>query len=295
MVRALLLLPICLFFAPDYPQAPPEPVGGEAKPVSGSWQPLLGLLAVTPPAHFPADVPWPALAQSGRAASLRKLPFGDPLVFLEKCMERYDREVQGYECIMMKQDRVGKRLNSPEIIRAYFKERPFSVFMRWLQGGHGALCVLYVQGKYNNKMLVLPSILPGLIKVKEYDPEGKEARESGRYPITEFGIKIGTERTLKAWREARAQHALHVDFLGVYYVPKAGDRECYKLHRSRYAQPEEDGIMDYILYVDCETWLQVGSELRDAQGQLIGEYYFRDIRINPPFAPNQFDRSALKP
>jgi hypothetical protein len=289
MLRLLLLLPICLFFAPEYPQAPPEAVGGEAQPVSGAWQPQLGLLAVTPPASFPAGLSWPALAQSGRSASLRKLPLGDPLVFLEKCIERYDRDVQSYECLMLKQDRVGKRLNPPEIVKAYFKEQPFSVFMRWLQGGR-ARCVLYVKGENDGKMLAMLNRF--LIFPK--DPLGEEAKSSGRYPITEFGIKIGMERTLDAWRKARAEHTLHVKYLGVFYVPKAGDRACYKLHRSPYAHPEEDGIADYILYIDCESWLQVGSELRDAEGQLIGEYYFRDIRLNPQFAPNQFERSALK-
>ena len=73
---------------------------------------------------------------------------------------------------------------------------------------------------------------------------------------------------------------------------EAGDRLCYTLRRTC-VEPEEDNVTDVTIYIDKENWLQVGAVLKDASGRLIGEYMFRDLRINPEFKPNQFKRSAL--
>jgi len=259
MIRFLVLLPLCLPAAPTYPEEPAPPVHEDSQPVRDP----------------------------------EALPDPDPVAFMENCLRRYDQEVQGYACIMSKQERVNGHLYPEEIIQAYFKERPFSVFMRWLKGARQAKCALYVQGKNDGNMLILPTSLARFGIVLPKDPKGAEARQSGRYLITEFGIKIGMKRTLESWLEARAHHALHIEYLGVYRVAKAGERPCYKLRRTKYAHPEVDGITELTLYIDTQTWLQVGSELRDAKGELIAEYYFRDIHLNPRFAPNQFERSAL--
>ena len=300
MVRSLIVLLLCLPAAPDYPQQTAWPAPEDAQPVAGPTEScsLLALLAVTPQGMFPAALPWPALGQAGRptTSSSVPLPYADPVVFLEKCLERYDREVKGYSCILWKHERIERRLRPPEEVQATFRERPFSVFMRWLDlGESNAQCALYVEGQNAGKLLALPAGFKAFTGVWRKDTDGPEAKRSSRYPINEFGIKVAMERTLNSWRKARANNTLHVEYLGLYRVSLAGERVCYKLHRDRYNPPEEDGIADYTMYIDRETWLHVGSVLRDSSGQLIAEYYFRDIRLNPQFAPNQFDRSALTP
>src|SRR5262249_11210652 len=127
----------------------------------------------------------------------------------------------------------------------------------------------------------------------ERDPGGSDARQSGRYPLTEYGLKKATERVLKTWKAARAEGALHVEYLGVQKLKEAGDRECWVLCRSRYNRPENDGVTETTVWIDRETWLQLGSVVRGEGGRLIGEYYFRDIEFNPQFRPNQFEKSIL--
>ena len=46
-------------------------------------------------------------------------------------------------------------------------------------------------------------------------------------------------------------------------------------------------------HFDKETWLQVGTVLRDTEGRLLGEYFFRDVRLNPDIPASQFKRGAL--
>ena len=65
---------------------------------------------------------------------MEKLAAEDPISFLEVCMTRYEKEVQGYRCIFVKQEKVAGKLRDKEKLLCYFREKPFSVHMRWLEG-----------------------------------------------------------------------------------------------------------------------------------------------------------------
>jgi hypothetical protein len=271
-------------------------LGSVALLVAWTWRPLpaapvfgSGRVSVLDPASDDA-----ARSSDSKMAQLAK---DDPIAFLTECLARYDREVKGYRAVMQKQERIGGRLQPKEIINVCFKEKPHSVLLVWIEGARRAERALYVDGENNGKMLARPN---GLIARKvagdivERDVDGPDARQSGRYPLSEYGIKKGTERTLAAWSAARDQGALHVEFLGAQRVKEAGDRVCYKLRR-RYARPENDGVTELTVYVDKENLLQVGSVLKGGGGKLIGEYFFRDIELNPAFSDGQFARVALSP
>src|SRR5260370_37851018 len=85
------------------------------------------------------------------AAGLEKLARKDPVAFLENCLRRYQREVKGYTCVMQKQERVGDKLQSKEILEVTHREKPFSVLLRWQEGQRLADCALYVEGENKGK------------------------------------------------------------------------------------------------------------------------------------------------
>ena len=120
-----------------------------------------------------------------------------------------------------------------------------------------------------------------------------DVMQSRRFPISTFGIQKGTESTLVSMHKARARGALHVRYDGVFKVAELGDRECYKLVRTPYDPPELEGINEYTLYIDKELMLQTGSVLKNQKGELIAEYWFRDVLLNPEFKKDQFHRNAL--
>jgi len=65
----------------------------------------------------------------------KPLPVADPVEFLEKCLAEYDRRgIEGYRLVMHKQERLDGQLQPPEVIEVFFRARPYSVTMRWLQG-----------------------------------------------------------------------------------------------------------------------------------------------------------------
>src|SRR5205085_620564 len=144
---------------------------------------------------------------------------------LENCIRYYDRNIQGYRCVMFKREFLDGKLRDPERVESAFREKPFSVYMRWLEGARLAERALYVRGENNGMMRIRPRFLNIVVSK---DPDGTEAHRSGRYTIKEFGMKKGMENALDSWREAQKQHALHVEFLGEERLSQVGDRPCYK-------------------------------------------------------------------
>jgi hypothetical protein len=268
---------------------------------------LVALLVASAPLREPAltraaAAPDPAPTSDVTKAlpdslSMDHLAQNDPVAFLESCLDRYQREVRGYHLTMQKQERLNGKLQPKEIIDVCFREKPHSVYMCWIEGARKAERALYVEGENNGKMLARPNgaLARKLVgDVVERDVDGLDARQSGRYPLNQFGIKKATERTLAAWKAAKEQGKLHVEFLGVQKVKELGDRLCYKLRRT-YESPENDGVMELTTYVDKENWLQAGSVLKGEENKLIGEYFFRAIDLNPAFPPAQFTRNVLIP
>jgi hypothetical protein len=301
MTRLLLCLTLCVLLGLVYHNSQAtrqqEEKHGEQAVRAEPLRPgHLALLTAASPGGLPAGVPWAGLVQLGRAnlADSDPLPDPDPLTFMQKCLQRYDREVKGYNCILEKQERVAGSLHPREIVQAHFREKPFSVLMKWLKGAGKAQAALYVEGENNNHMLVLPAGFLRLVGVVERPLDHPDVKASGRFGIEEFGMKKGLENAVRTWSAARRRQALHVAYEGIYRVGEAGGRLCYRLHRTRFDHPEQDGILDVVLYLDIETWLQVGSVIRGQDGRLIGEYFFRDIQLNPVCAPDQFTRAALR-
>ncbi|GEM_PF-2362405 len=257
-------------------------------------QELLAALALSPGQGFPAAVPWDPLRKIGQQGlyPLETLLHYQPVVFLEWCQANYRETVKGYTCTFCKQERVKGKLLNAEKIDIHFCQEPFNVHMHFLEGG-AAEKVLYPNGTDRFKLLARPKgALLRLITVSK-DINGPDAKESSRFPISEFGIYKGTESTLESMHKAQARGALHVRYDGVYKVSELGDRECHKLVRTPYEPTEQDGLHEYTLYIDKELNLQTGSVLRNKRGELIAEYWFRDVKLNPEFKKEQFTPNAI--
>lgn len=271
MRRKLLLLlvcmPLCLFFVPD------------RTPV---------VLSVPTPSSSIIEDDGKALANADEAAQLAET---DAVAFLELALRHQIREVHGYSGVLRKTERLGGKEHPLEVIDFWFREKPYSVLMKWRQGARNGKASLYVEGQNRDRVTVLPNTR--IAFPLDIDPDGRLAQGGGRYSIREFSLRQGTERTLRAWKAAKEKGILQVEYLGKKPVPELDDRICYLLRRTC-NPPEEEGVVTVSIAIDAETWLQTGSELIDGQGKLIGRYHITQLKVNPTFAANQFDRSQLK-
>jgi hypothetical protein len=255
-------------------------------------QQLLGSLALASGQGFPASLPWKPLHHIGTSGlyPLESLLHHQPVLFLEWCQTKYTSEVKGYTCIFCKQERVKGKLLPAEKIEVHFREEPFSVHMHFLQGG-SAKKVVYPDGDNHDNLAARPNF-PSFILVSRAI-KGAEAMQNSRFPINQFGIQKGAESTLASMHRAQARGALHLRYDGVYKVPQLGDRTCHKFVRTPYTPHEDDDLNELTVYIDTETWLQVGSVLKTERDELIAEYWFRDVKLNPDFDDDQFTRKAL--
>src|SRR5436190_8787465 len=169
--RLLILLPFVLLgVAPGQPNpVPTDRASSSAAPVATNS----------------AALPTPA--------QMERLARTDPIAFLENCLRHYrfhvrqkpevaaaaigvsgkvlgggshwdmtatvlagSFQVDGYTLTMQKQESINGRLRPHEVIEVAFRERPHSVFMRWLEGAGRAERALYVEGENNGKLLARP-------------------------------------------------------------------------------------------------------------------------------------------
>jgi hypothetical protein len=230
-----------------------------------------------------------------------KLAKENPVAFLEACVKRHAREVKSYTLTFHKQERLDDSLGKKEVIEVSFREEPHSVFMRWKEGSRLVARALYVEGENkdedtgNSMVVIRPAGIAGRFKKSVLkDPNGADAKKSGRYPISEFGLRKGLERTINSWKMAQEDKALHVEYLGKEKVEQLGGRECWVLKRTRFAKPENDGVTEQTAYIDVETWMMVGSTLKNADGQLIAEYFFKDIRLNVDLDKDLFTKKNVE-
>jgi hypothetical protein len=262
--------------------------------------PLCVFLACSPTAadstekEKPPEVVTPKEWQPPDNGTMKQLAAKDPIAFLENCVRRYDRDVQCYRTKFHKKERINEKLQDAEEIEVCFREKPFSVLFRWTEGARKASATLFVDGENDGKLLVKPTGLGSLVGIVKRDADSSDAKKSGRYSLKEFGLKKSTIRVLASWKAAQADNALHVELVGEEKVKEAGNKTCWILKRGKYKKPERDGVLETTVYIDKETWLQVGSVVRGEEGKLIGEYYFCDIQLNPKFDDETFAREALE-
>jgi hypothetical protein len=137
-----------------------------------------------------------------RDRQLEKLSSSDHVALLESCLSHYRPRVKDYTCTFSKQERMDGRLGARQLIDVRFREDPFSVAMTWRENPPRGDRVLYVEGRWDGKMLVRPTgvLARAIVPVAVRDPDGKEAMAETRRPVTMFGFKRSLQSLLDVYR-----------------------------------------------------------------------------------------------
>lgn len=276
------------------------------------------VVAVEPTFVPPTDPP------PTEAEQFAKLAQTDVVAALAAGLAGYEKEATGFRATLAKRERVGGKLRDPEVVRLLAtgdvpgpdKKTHIRVRMVWDQGGvvdgfgNAVRGSLYVEDKAPDQMVIYrPSAL-----LKEFSVPNKSglARDASRYCIKDAGLYRSMLRTYAAWKKRQDAGELNVTYLGRRAVPEVGGRECFVAKRTcktveadPFALDEQpptdpkvvdrDGFSEVTLYIDAERRLQVGTVLRRADGELVGEYYFRDVElVKAEFPSDTFTPAALR-
>ncbi len=215
-----------------------------------------------------------------------KLAKSNHVALLEYCLDNYEGRYADYTCTFIKQERMGGKLGAPQVVEVKFMEDPFSVFMKWVENIPMAERILYVEGEYDNKMLIKlkSSFLRMLAGTVKRDPAGKEVMEKTRRPVTMFGFKRAMKGLLDVYSKAAERGDLKQSFGG--YV-KINGREAVVLVRN--LPPEKDyETAETRTYIDLQYLVPIKIEGTNWDGQLTGKYVYRDINFNVGLTQDDF-------
>jgi hypothetical protein len=280
--------------------------------------------------HHPEEIAETARVEDDKhvlpqADEFEHLAKSDPVAMLEKCLVRYQREIQGVRCILDKEERVKGKLLPREVISLSVRgdvpdpstnKTHIEVLMKWQSGAQKVLGselkgTLYLEKLGGNKDPIntwRPSA--PFFKEKEIGVNEDSAKNASRYCIRDAGPYRGMLRTYDVWKERKQEGTLTTEYLGRKPVEKAGGADCYmvkRICRSLEVDPFElggtvkltpellaqEGFSELTIMIDAKSWIQVGTELRRDNGDLIGAYYFRDIEVNPAFPTDTFNKDGL--
>jgi hypothetical protein len=234
------------------------------------------------------------------ADRLRAMIKTDPVAFFRGAIERYDRGVQNYACTFSKQERIGGRLMPEEVMQVRFREKPFSVNMRWVKNAGQARRAVYVEGqwtgKYGEKLAVVEpaGVIARLLVGSVLRPiDGSDARQAARHPIDDFGLA----NTLRLILEDCYVGAQHENFT-VKYVGEGtvGGRptDVVELRLPGIDKTGEYPEQLLVVDVDREYLLPTCCSLyADETGtKLMERYVMTDIRFNVGLTDRDFSISG---
>jgi hypothetical protein len=208
-----------------------------------------------------------------------------------------DANIKGYSCTLVKRERVDGTLLEPEYLFTKVRHNPFSVYMFFVgpksKKGQEAL---YVAGQNQGKLvghagggpirLALPTV--------NLDPESSLAMRGNRYPITEVGIRTLCARLIEVAENDVKYGECTVNW---YKNAKVAGRTCTCLQVVHPVRRSTFTFNVARVYIDDELNIPIRYEAYDwptragGKPQLIEEYTYTNLKLNPGFTDADFDRT----
>jgi hypothetical protein len=227
-------------------------------------------------------------------AKVEELARTDHVALLEFCQKSYKGRFVDYTCTLIKQERINGEFKPEQWIEVKFLDSPFSVAMKWTKNPPIGEQVLYVDGKYNNQMLVKPKgWLGNIVGTVPRPPNGPEAMQNTLRPVNEFGFYRSLQNLLDVYRGAKARGDLKEEFGG--YAEVDGRKSIVLV---RHLPPDRDyPAKKTMTYIDLEYLLPICVKGYDWDDQPSSLYIFKDVKFNMGLTPEQFtpEANGMKP
>lgn len=219
----------------------------------------------------------------------------DHVALLELCLENYRQKYHDFTCTFAKQE-VLRGENKPEqVIQVKHLANPFSVAMTWVKNAPLGDKVLYVEGKYNNQMLVRPtsSLARMIVPVAVRQPDGEEAMKNTLRPVNLFGFGRGMQSLLDIYRLAASNGDLRIEFGGYGKTNNSDKRTVVQLIRYLPNKPEyHTAAAKTNIFIDIEHMVPLIIEGYDWEGRLTSRYEYSDVKFNVGLTDADFTPSA---
>ncbi len=233
------------------------------------------------PSRAVAGVPSASLGLASADRSAAPKADDEPARIIAEARQALDA-MSAYEVSLHRQERVNGTLLPEEDVELAIRRRPRAVWLSWPNGPNQGREVLYRADEPGGAMHVKMAN-PALPRLS-LSPESPLVMRNSRHPVTEAGLDSivdGLENVLRATSVGDLTYSPAESAQGL-----EGPQPC--LQRTSPAGER------WRIFFDQATHLPSLVEARDAQGQLLESYRFRDVRANPPAlaAADAFDPDA---
>ena len=232
-------------------------------------------------------------------------PLDPALKYAEDGLKRIQSDIQDYECLIVKRERVKGVLNEYEYMYAKIRNHkevdgkivtPLSVYLNFQKPRSVAgREVIWVEGANNGKLCAHEGGLLGRLPAVWLDPKGAMAMRGNLYPITEIGIENLVAKLLeRGTREKNADPTGKDTVVTVKKGAKLNERPCTLL---RIEHPVDTGKFEFQLaqvFIDEELNLPVRyvaygwPEAGEKGEKILEEYNYTKIKLNVGLAVADF-------
>lgn len=207
---------------------------------------------------------------------------------LSKAQESY-AQIQDYTAVIHKEEyRDGEKEKDERTIIKF--QKPFKIYLKWLSGKNKGSQLLYVEGKYDNKMIIRKG--GGLLKVfgtMEMDPDGFWLKKFTKHSIKEAGFGGIIEKSNEAFKAATENNHIAA---AQCTIEDLDGRPAHKMVLVLAPEGEENGYYcrSAIQYFDTETYLPIKSTFWLWEDDTAETFTYSDIKLNVGLTEDDFDR-----
>ncbi len=207
------------------------------------------------------------------------------LTLLDEMDSSYSK-VNDFVGVFYNQGRIDGKLNEGQSLVVKF-QKPFKVYMKVIEGPSKGTEALYVEGSYENKLLVRQE---GICECMTFslDPKGMLAMHRKRHPVTEFGFGFLLAEFRRNFEPAIQAGELEIMRLADEtfngrpatvvegrFLPHGGE----KYYCAR-----------FIMHIDKELLLPVGNLFYDEEDEMFEHYDYTDVKLNVGLTATDFSR-----
>lgn len=214
----------------------------------------------------------------------------EPVALAESLLQQAEsayEKVPGYTTLFHKQERIANRLRKVDIIHLKF-QKPFKIYMGWIESPDKGMEVIYKDGENDNKMKAhVGGFLNTFVPTVNIDIHDNLAMRNNRHLITETGIGVFLQRYRADFEKAKSRQEMQILLHG---AEKSCGRKAY-LVEARMPKKPDNGYYCYrsLVWFDAENKLPIEMEFYDHTDTLIEKYSYRDLKLNPKLTAYDFD------
>lgn len=245
-----------------------------------------------------------------RTARLERRPDDHPLDpalrYAQDELEHIHKDIQDYECTIVKRERIKGVLNEYEYMYAKIRNRkitdekleiPLSVYLKFLKPANVAgREVIWVEQRNNGKLCAHEGgALLGRVSVW-LDPNGPMAMKGNLYPISEIGLENLVAKLIERGSRERTADPTGEDTI-VEFKPgaKLNGRKCTALSIRHDKQKPGYEFQLAQIFIDEELNIPIRyiaygwPEKAGGDKLILEEYNYTDIKLNRGFTDADFD------